>query len=69
MPVGLGAQDVHGSGCQGSLVFFTAALTEPFGVGNPDCVVLPNYVLYLSKNVSWENSHGEPHNLVALLQL
>lgn len=35
MPVGLGAQDVPGSGCQGSLVFFTAALTEPFGVRNP----------------------------------
>lgn len=31
---------------------------EPFGVKNPpDHVVLSNYVLYLSKNVSWENSH------------
>lgn len=61
MPVGLDAQDAHGSGCQGHVVVFTATLT--------DRVVLPNDVLYLPKNVSWENSHREPHNLAALLQL
>lgn len=42
---------------------------NPLALETHDRVVLPNYVLYLSKNVSRENSHWEPHNLVALLQL
>lgn len=42
---------------------------NPLALETHDRVVLPNYVLYLSKNVSRENSPWEPHNLVALLQL
>lgn len=70
MPVGLGGQDVCGSGYQGSLAFFTVGLSfvqhsqSPLGLETPAHIALPNYVLYLSKNGSWESSYGEPHNLV-----
>lgn len=73
MPVGLGAQDIHASGCQGSLAFFfTAGLKEPFGVRDPPPSIVLSFHIKFSTypKMPLGKTHTESlMNLVALLQL
>lgn len=73
MPVGLGAQDIHASGCQGSLAFFLQR-----GSKNPLALETPPPSIVLSFHIKFSTYPkmplGKTHteslmNLVALLQL